>query len=436
MHYKTNWRLRLVAFALAFATVSVHADQTLIDRGTRARSSDARWDGTLSKERLGHLDAMLKQYVEEGRIAGVVALVLQKGETVYEGVYGWSDKEAKRPMAPDTLFRIASQTKALTSAAILQLAEEGKLLLTSPVREFIPEFSQTQVAVEQDGTTQFVPLKRPITIRDLLTHTSGYSYGTEPHIAALYEAKGLGPAAGYGWYTADKNEPICETMARLGTLPTIAQPGEAYIYGYNTDILGCVIERASGQPLDVYLRTKIIDPLGMKDTYFFVPKSERNRLAVVYASAEGKAVRAPDGAKGQGHYIEGPRKNFAGGAGLISTARDYARFLEMVRNDGTLDGRRILGPRAAALMKTNQVGTLHSRDGSMGFGYGFQTVERYGANGMEAPGGFGWGGAYGSNYRVDPAAGITMVLMVQLMPNETDIIPKFQALVYQALERD
>lgn len=436
MHYKSNWRIRFFASVLAFASVSVHADQTLIDEGARARSSDAKWDGTLSKERLGQLDAMLKQYVEEGRIAGVVALVLQKGETVYEGVYGWSDKEAKRPMAPDTLFRIASQTKALTSAAILQLAEEGKLLLTSPVKEFIPEFSQTQVAVEQDGTTQFVPLKRPITIRDLLTHTSGYSYGTEPHIAALYEAKGLGPAAGYGWYTADKNEPICETMARLGTLPTIAQPGEAFVYGYNTDILGCVVERASGQPLDMYLRTKIIDPLGMKDTYFFVPKSERNRLAVLYASAEGKAVRAQDGAKGQGHYVDGPRKSFAGGAGLISTARDYARFLEMVRNDGTLDGRRILGPRAAALMKTNQVGMLHSRDGSMGFGYGFQTVERYGANGMEAPGGFGWGGAYGSNYRVDPASGITMVLMIQLMPNHTDVIQKFQTLVYQAIEKD
>lgn len=436
MNNKSKSLLRFFAPVLIFASVSVHADQTLIERTAGARSSDAQWGGTLSKDRLELVDAMLKQYVDEGRIAGVVALVLQNGETVYEGVHGWSDKEAKRPMAPDTLFRIASQTKALTSAAVLQLAEEGKLRLMSPVSDFIPEFSQAQVAVQQDGETQFVPLKRPITIRDLLTHTSGYSYGTEPHISALYEAKGLGPAAGFGWYTADKDEPICDTMARLGSLPTVAQPGEAYVYGYSTDILGCVVERASGLPLDAYLRTKIIDPLGMKDTYFFVPKSERNRLAVVYASAEGKAVRAQEGAKGQGHYVEGPRKSFAGGAGLISTARDYARFLEMVRNDGTLDGRRILGPRAVALMKTNQVGTLHSRDGSMGFGYGFQTVERYGANGMEAPGGFGWGGAYGSNYRVDPASGITMVLMIQLMPNHTDIIQKFQTLVYQAIEKD
>lgn len=433
---KSEWLSRSFASVLVFASVSVHADQPLSDRAVQARSIDARWDGTLSKDRLGHLDAMLKQYVDEGRVAGVVALVLQNGETIYEGVHGWSDKEAQRPMAPDTLFRIASQTKALTSAAVLQLAEEGKLLLTSPVSDFIPEFSQAQVAVQQDGGTQFVPLKRPITIRDLLTHTSGYSYGTEPHIAALYETKGLGPAAGFGWYTADKNEPICETMARLGTLPTVAQPGEAYVYGYSTDILGCVVERASGQPFDVYLRTKIIEPVGMKDTYFFVPQSERKRLAAVYASTDSEVVRAPDGSKGQGHYVEGPRKSFSGGAGLVSTARDYARFLEMVRNDGTLDGRRILGPRAAALMKTNQVGMLHSRDGGLGFGYGFQTVERYGANGLEAPGGFGWGGAYGSNYRVDPESGITMVLMMQLMPNRTDIIQKFQTLVYQALEKD
>src|SRR5690606_27182426 len=261
------------------------------------------------------------------------------------------------------------------------------------------------------------------------------SYGREPHIEALYAAKGLGPAAGNGWYTADKDEPICDTIARLGTLPTIAQPGEAYVYGYSTDILGCIIERASGLSLDAYLRTKIFEPLGMHDTHFFLPKSKRERLATVYASGpDGKVVRAPEGAKGQGHYVDGPRKSFSGGAGLLSTARDYARFLEMIRNHGTLDGRRILGPRAVALMRTNQIGTLHAADGGLGFGYGFQTVERYGANGMDEVGAFGWGGAYGTIYRVDPASGTTMVFMMQLMPNHTDIHEKVSALVYQALE--
>jgi CubicO group peptidase (beta-lactamase class C family) len=433
MQNKVKRFVPFFAFILALASVSAHAAEPASYGPSAGAANQIQSGGTLSSERLAHLDRVLKQYVDEGRIAGAVALVLQDGKTAYEGAVGWSDKQSNRRMTPETIFRIASQTKALTSVAIMQLLEEGKLTLNNPVSQFIPEYAQTRVAVEKDGATELVPAKRPITIRDLLTHTSGYSYGMESHIAALYEAKGLGPAAGYGWYTADKNEPICETMARLGTLPTIAQPGEAYVYGYNTDILGCVVERASEMSLDAYLRTKILEPLGMKDTYFFLPKAQRDRLATVYASgADGKAVRASEGPKGQGHYVDGPRRSFSGGAGLVSTARDYARFLEMVRNDGTLDGRRILGPRAVALMRTNQVGTLLSATGE-GLGYGFGTVERYGANGMDAPGAFGWGGAYGSIYRVDPASGITMVLMIQLMPNETDIREKFQTLVYQAL---
>lgn len=388
----------------------------------------------LSAQRLARLDEVLQRYVDEGRLVGAVALVLKDGETAYERAFGWSDKESGRRMTTDTIFRIASQTKALTSAAILALLEEGKLALSTPVSEFIPEYASVQVALESEGKAQLVAAKRPITIRDLLTHTSGYSYGTDPHIAALYEAKGLGPAAGHGWYTADKDEPVCETMARLGTLPTISQPGEAYVYGYNTDILGCVVERASGMSLDEFLRSRIIQPLGMKDTQFFLPSVQRERLATVYGSGpDGKAVRAPEGAKGQGHYIDGPRRNFSGGAGLLSTARDYARFLEMIRNDGSLEGKKILGPRTVALMRTNQVGELHSSAG-LGFGLGFQTVERYGANGMDALGAYGWGGAYGSIYRVDPDSGLTMVLMIQLMPNTTDIREKFFTLVYQALQ--
>ena len=241
-----------------------------------------------------------------------------------------------------------------------------------------------------------VPARRQITIRDLLTHTAGISYGTDSTVAAQYEAKGLGPAAGFGWYTADKDEGVCDTMDRLATLPFVAQPGEAYVYGYNTDILGCVVERASGMPLDRFIAERITIPLGLEDTRFFLPPDQRARLATVYSSGEdGTIVRAPDGARGQGHYIEGPRRNFSGGAGLLSTARDYARFLEMIRNGGALDGVRILSPRTVALMTTNQVGTLHSTSG-LGFGLGFETVDRYGASGLSSIGAFGWGGAYGS----------------------------------------
>jgi CubicO group peptidase (beta-lactamase class C family) len=386
-----------------------------------------------SQERLARIDRALQQYVDENRIAGAVALVLRDGQPVYQRAVGWSDKEAGRRMANDTIFRIASQTKAITSAAILTLMEEGKLGLNNPVSRFIPTFARTTVSVRNDSEVALVPARRAITIRDLLTHTAGISYGTGPDVAALYEAKGLGPAAGNGWYTADKDEPICDTMERLGTLPFVSQPGESYVYGYNTDILGCVVERASGMPLDEFVRTRITDPLGMKDTRFFLPPAERERLAVVYSSgSDDRVIRAPEGAKGQGAYIEGPRRSFAGGAGLLSTAGDYARFLEMIRNGGALGAVRILSPRAVALMTTNQIGTLHSTAG-LGFGLGFQTTDRYGANGMDSVGAFGWGGAYGTMYRVDPQARLVMVLMIQLMPNRSDIGTTFPTLVYQAL---
>lgn len=384
----------------------------------------------ISKQRLDRVDELIQRYVQDNRIPGAAALVLREGKPVYERAFGWADKEAQRRMTMDTIFRIASQTKAITSAAVLMLVEEGKIGITEPVGNFIPTFKKTTVA-DRDGGV--VPAKRAITIHDLLTHTAGISYGTDPHVAATYREKGLGPAAGNGWYTADKDEPICVTMERLGTLPFVAQPGEKYVYGYNTDILGCVVEKASGMPLDRFVETRITGPLGMKDTRFFLPAGERTRLAAVYASNEGGYIRAPDGAKGQGSYVEGPRKSFAGGAGLMSTARDYARFLEAIRRGGELDGVRILSPRAARLMHTNQAGTLLSTAG-IGFGYGFDVVERYGAKGLAGVGAFGWGGAYGTIYQVDPESGLVIVFMLQLMPNATDVQPKFLNTIYQALQ--
>ncbi|HLK66937.1 MAG TPA: serine hydrolase domain-containing protein [Bryobacteraceae bacterium] len=388
---------------------------------------------TFSPDRLARIERQLQQYVDQNRIAGAVALILHDGEPIYERAVGWSDKEANRRMTLNTLFRIASQTKAITSTAVLALMEEGKIGLSEPVGHFIPTFTNTTVAVKTDSGMTTVPAKRAITIQDLLTHTAGISYGTDSLVAALYQAKGLGPAAGNGWYTADKDEPICETMERLGTLPFVAQPGEAFVYGYNTDILGCVVEKASGMPLDEFIRTRITGPLGLKDTRFFIPPAERDRLAAVYASGrDGLIVRAPEGSKGQGSYVDGPRKSFAGGAGLTSTAHDYARFLEMIRRGGALNGVRILSPRTVDLMTTNQSGNLHSTTG-LGFGLGFETVDRYGASGLAGVGAFGWGGAYGTLYQVDRQSHTVIVLMIQLMPNATDIQPKFMASVYQAL---
>ena len=399
-----------------------------------AQTPAAPQAGTFDSSRSGVIDRGLQKYVDSGSVPGIVALVMQDGKVVYEKAFGWADKEAGRRMSTDTVFRIASQTKALTSTAVLQLIEEGSLALSTRAGAFIPTFARTTVAVANErGSVTQVPARRAITIRDLLTHTSGISYGTEPSIAALYEAKGLGPAAGAGWYTADKNEPVCDTMERLGSLPFVSQPGDAWVYGYNTDVLGCIVEKASGMPLDAYIRDHITAPLGMKDTQFFLPPSQIDRFASVYSSGtDGKYVRAPEGPRGQGAYIEGPRRNFAGGAGLLSTTRDYARFLETIRRGGSIDGIHILSPLAVKLMSTNQVGTLHSTTG-LGWGLGFETVDRFGASVMSNEGAFGWGGAYGSLYRVDPDARLVIVLMIQLIPNTTDIREVFPSLVYQAI---
>ncbi|HTM31846.1 MAG TPA: serine hydrolase domain-containing protein [Vicinamibacterales bacterium] len=383
--------------------------------------------------RLARLDPVLQEFVDKNQIAGAVALVLQDGKPVYDKAFGWRDKEAGVKMTTDSLFRIASQTKAITSVAVLMLMEEGRIGLMDPVSRFIPAYEKTKVITRlEDGGTQVRPAKRPIAIKDLLTHTAGISYGVSEEVGEMYESKALGPAAGYGWYLADKDEPVCDSMERLASLPFVAQPGEAWVYGYNTDILGCVVERASGMPLDRFFQTRIFEPLGMKDTFFFVPQDKKDRLVTVYANTrDDLLVRAPDGARGQGHYVNGPRRNFAGGAGLVSTARDYTRFLEMVRGDGVIGDVRLLAPRTVALMTHNQSGMLHGVD--LGFSLAFETTEHVGGNGLDPVGAYGWGGAYGSVYRVDPSARLVLALMLNQLPNFTDIRSKFQTLVHQAI---
>src|SRR5436190_13377646 len=366
---RTMFTRSLVALGVLLAVPAL-AQQT----SGQATSSPA-WRGKstgFDPARLTRIDSAIQRAVDRSEIGGAVALVIRDGQTVYERAFGWSDREANRKMTTDAIFRIASQTKALTSVAIMTLVEEGKIALNDPVSKFIPAFARTTVATRTDTGRAIVPARRRITIRDLLTHTAGISYGTDSLVASLYTAAGLGPAAGWGWYTADKKEPICLTMERLATLPFVAQPGERFVYGYNTDILGCVVERVAGAPLDEVIRTRITGPLGMKDTYFYLPPDRKARLTTVYASgADMRITRAPDGPRGQGNYVDGPRRSFAGGAGLLSTARDYARFLEMIRNGGVLDGVRVLAPRTVEFMTTNQVGTLHSSNG-LGLGLGFE----------------------------------------------------------------
>ncbi len=386
----------------------------------------------MSSQRLGQLSQVLDGYAKDGRIAGGVAMVVRRGKVVYVHTYGKRDREANSPMSEDTIFRIASQSKALTSVAVMILQEEGKLVISDPVSKYLPEFANSTVAVPKDGGGyDIVKAKRPITIRNLLTHTSGVSYGTGPAKDKWEAAKVT------GWYFADRDEPIGETVKRIAALPMDAHPGEKFIYGYSTDILGAMIEKVSGQPLDHFLTRRIFEPLGMRDTGFYLPQAKASRLAAVYSAKDGKIDRAPDPGLGvgQGAYLTGPRKSLSGGAGLLSTARDYARFLQMMANGGELDGKRILSRKTVELMTSDHLGSIkYDRDGQ-GFGLGFSIVKDVGTYGSPSSAGeFGWGGAYHSNYWVDPKEHLVVVYMTQLIPaTGIDDYGKLRAMIYASI---
>jgi CubicO group peptidase (beta-lactamase class C family) len=416
----------LTAVMLALALTSPLASQSL----PRASKPE---DVGLSSDRLQRITAVFNEYVNEARLPGAVVLVMRRGKVAYFHAFGSRDRESSAPMREDAIFRIASQSKAPVSVAVMILQEEGKLLIGDPVIKYLPEFAKTTVAVPRTGSGGYdvVPARRPITIRDLLTHTAGISYGDGP-ASDRWRAAGI-----TGWYFADRDEPVGATISRLAALPFDAQPGEKWVYGYNTDILGVVVERVSGQSLDAFLRARIFTPLDMRDTYFYLPESKADRLTTVYASAADGAIgRAPDagGMNGQGAYLKGPRKSYSGGAGLLSTASDYARFLQMLLNGGELDGKRILSRSSVRLMTVAHTAGIEFRPGQ-GFGLGFSVVQDLGAFGQPSSvGEYGWGGAYHSTYWVDPAEELVVVYMAQLLPAGTiDDHGKLRALVYQAI---
>lgn len=389
-------------------------------------------DVGLSSARLQRLTETFEKYVTDGRLAGSVVMVARRGKVAYFRAFGQRDIEARSPMQADTIFRIASQSKAFTSVGVMILQEEGKLLISDPVSKYLPEFKNTTVAVPKDGGGyDVVKAKRQITIRDLLTQTAGISYGTGP-------AKDKWEAAGItGWYFANRDEPVGATVERIAALPMDAQPGEKFIYGYATDILGAMIEKVSGQPLDQFLSSRIWEPLKLKDTYFYLPSAKAERFASVYSVKGDKIERSPDPGVGigQGQYINGPRKSFSGGAGILSTASDYGRFLMMLANGGALDGVRILGRKSVELMTSDNLhGIAYDRDGQ-GFGLGFSITKDVGTLGQPSSvGEFGWGGAYHSSYWVDPKEQIVVVYFTQLIPaTGMDDFGKMRALIYSSI---
>jgi CubicO group peptidase (beta-lactamase class C family) len=383
----------------------------------------------LSTARLGRIGEVMQRYVDEGRLGGVVTLVARNGKVAYLQAFGKLDPASGTAMPTDAVFRIASQSKAVTSVAVMILFEEGRLLLSDPVSKYIPEFKDATVAVPEAAKKgpgyKIVPAKRPITIRDLLTHTAGISYGDGP-AKDLYKAAGL-----QGWFLADRPQPVGEYIKKLAGLPFDAQPGEKWVYGYNTDILGYLVEIVSGMSLADFIKTRITDPLAMSDTHFFLPEEKAGRLAAVYGiGKDGKAELVAD--PRENAYVKGPRTCFAGGAGLLSTAEDYARFLLMLQSGGEWGGVHVLSPKTVELMTADHVGGLY---GSQGFGLGFWVTKELGRNGDPgSAGAFGWGGAYHTTYWVDPAEKLVAVFMTQLMPaTGSDAQGKFKALVYQAI---
>ena len=278
----------------------------------------------MSSDRLERLDAVLKSYVDNDQLAGQVVLVLRKGRIAYSNANGMQDIAAGIPMSQDTMFRIASQTKAIVSTGIMILHERGELDISHPLERYIPEWEDMQVAVSNDnGGYSLEPSRRSITLRNLLTHTGGMSYGSGP-AADKWEEAGF-----QGWYFADRSEPVGDTIARMASLPLDEHPGERWIYGYNTDILGAVIEKASGMDLNSFLKKEIFEPLDMNDTHFYLPEEKKGRLATVYRPKAGGGIEArpeTNGMRSQGMYDNGPRVSFSGGSGLLSTANDYAKF--------------------------------------------------------------------------------------------------------------
>lgn len=388
----------------------------------------------LSSERLARLRTVMQEYADQGRVAGVVTYVARNGRVAHLEAAGMADIEAGREMSTDTVFRIASQTKALTSVAAMMLVEEGRIGLADPVARFLPAFEKTTVAVPgDDSSVKVVPAARAITIHDLLTHTAGISYGEGP-------ARDQWKAAGIqGWYFADRDEPVSAVVERMASLPMDAQPGERFVYGYNSDILGVVVEKVSGMTLAEFFEKRITGPLGLEDTMFYLPPAQKDRLAAVYAAKDGGIVRATDPRLGQGHYVEGPRVAFSGGAGLLSTARDYGRFLQALLDGGELGGVRLLSPKTIELMTVNHVGprlaeAWDDRHG-MGFGLGFDVVVDLGEYARHGSlGAWGWGGAYHTTYWADPEEDLVALLMTQLLPaGDSDIQRTFRALVYQSI---
>ena len=389
----------------------------------------------INYERIAQIDTILKHYEDKNWLVGDVVIIVKDNQVVYYKGHGYSNLSIKKPMQADAIFRIMSQTKAIISLGIMQLFERGQLGLDQNISDFIPEFKNPKLIKSfnrLDSSFTTTPAKREITIRDLLTHTSGIDYpaiGTDT-MQAVYAKNNI--PSGLGYF----NENLLSKMKALATLPLLHNPGERFTYGLNADLLGCLIEIISGESLETYCHKNIFEPLGMKDTYFNVPATKAARLATVYTEdANQKIIEwSPTFRNIDPRYPLMPKSYFSGGAGLSSTAFDYSIFLQMLLNKGSYNGKQILGRRTVELMLSPQLPDNILVDDN--FSLGFELTSKKSANlKMLNEGSFAWGGYYGTTYWGDPKEKLICLIMTQQNPNSHyDYVDKITNIIYGSLK--
>jgi CubicO group peptidase (beta-lactamase class C family) len=402
---------------------------------TDMRSLKGQETQGLDPDRLARIDQMMEEAIAEGEIPGGVALIARNGKIVYHKAFGQSNMEQGTAFQKNDIFRIASQTKAITSTAVMMLWEEGHFQLDEPISKYIPEFENTGVLatfVESDSSFTTTPLTTPITIRHLLTHTSGIGYGmidADPRIGKAFAKAGIIDA-----FTAEAVT-LKENVPKIAQMPLHHQPGAAWTYSEGLDVLGHFVEIVSGMPFDEFLKSRIFDPLGMEDTWFYLPEERADRLVPVQYKEDGSWKVFETDVFNIDYPIEGARSFFSGGAGLSSTARDYFVFLQMMLNKGVYNDVRLLSRTTVETMMANQIGDLW-KGGSNDFNLAFSVVSDRGVaqGGLGGPGTFEWGGYFNTQYFADPGEQVIGILMKQTQGDSGDQTGwKFKQMVFASI---
>jgi CubicO group peptidase (beta-lactamase class C family) len=383
-------------------------------------------------DRLDRIDTLIQSYLDKNILPNNITFVARHGKIVHNKAYGWRDKEAGTELQKNDIFRLASQTKAITSVALMILHERGYFLLDDTLSKFIPEFRNPRVLVSlnlKDTTWISRPAKSEILIRQLLNHTSGLTQGIRPDYPVYFK---------YGIMDLRKNgKTLKEMIPVLAKLPLLHDPGESFSYGFSTDVIGYLIEVLSGKDLNTFLKSEIFDPLGMTDTYFYLPDDKKDRLVRLYEKPVANSPLIPSRSAEMDRFpVDGPRSYYSGAGGLCGTIGDYAKFCQMLLNGGEFNGKRIISKKTVELMTRNQIGDLHIWNGDK-FGFGFEIMGEGGLqNILGSEGSYRWAGMYSTDYMIDPVEDMIILTFTNIYPNahNDEFTHRFRNVVYQALE--